>query len=204
MAPFSQVAFVTGYTLILLGLLAVLWWPPDISGQVLAAWVQALGSIGAIIASVSVAIWVDQRRADSERAARAVADRAETQKAIYSVVFAGAHLLAAVRSAHANAVNSTWGPGGPASDKGAIDAAMAAFERVRPEELPVTAMLTHLLSLSNIAAAASAYLAAKQTLWAAGGYLPPSIEFKGMTEYTLSELAKFEDLAKSAGFKVEA
>lgn len=75
--------FVTGYTVLILGGLAVLWFRPTVTEW--PAWVQAVGSIAAIIAAIWIAQWQAhlQRQKDDElRRRRETAVRAVTPLAL--------------------------------------------------------------------------------------------------------------------------
>lgn len=85
MAPLRQHLFAAAYTVALLGGLAALWFRPAASEW--PAWVQAVGSIAAIVAAIWIAQWQaarerqkeDELRLRRERAARAVTPLALTQ-----------------------------------------------------------------------------------------------------------------------------
>lgn len=85
MAPLHQHLFAAAYTLALLGGLTAIWFRPPVSDW--PAWVQAVGSIAAIMAAIWIAQWQasrerlkdDELRLRRERAARAVTPLALTQ-----------------------------------------------------------------------------------------------------------------------------
>lgn len=75
MTSLKQQVFVVGYVVVIIGGLAALWFRPPINDW--PAWVQAVGSIAAIIA----AIWIAQWQAGRERRDR-IAARKELRKAV--------------------------------------------------------------------------------------------------------------------------
>ena len=125
MVQFRQQLFVVFYTLALLGLLAALWFRPAVKDW--PAWVQAVGSIAAIMA----AVWIAQWQAGRERRDR-LEDRREIRKAVAGL----ARRMANIIDDHANTLTTSpeyvahegidW------SDLLLID---AALERFDPSEL---------------------------------------------------------------------
>jgi hypothetical protein len=125
MVPFRQQLFVVFYTLALLGLVGALWFRPAVKDW--PAWVQAVGSIAAIMA----AVWIAQWQAGRERRDR-LEDRREIRKAVAGL----ARRMANIINDHANTLITSpeyvdregidW------SDLLLID---AALERFDPSEL---------------------------------------------------------------------
>lgn len=121
MVPFRQQLFVVLYTLSLLALLAALWFRPAVKD--LPAWVQAVGSIAAIMA----AVWIAQWQAGRERRDR-LEDRREIRKAVAGL----ARRMADLIDDYANTLITNAGfvayEGFDWSDLLLIDAALERFD----------------------------------------------------------------------------
>lgn len=70
MASGSQVVFVTVYTLLIIGGVGTMMASPDLKPEEWAAWVQAVGSILAVLATGVVVYWQETRRREDIRIAR--------------------------------------------------------------------------------------------------------------------------------------
>lgn len=125
MVPFRQQLFVVFYTLALLGLLAALWFRPPVKDW--PAWVQAVGSIAAIMA----AVWIAQWQAGRERRDR-LEDRREIRKAVAGLARRMANIVDDYANTLINSPEYVAHEGIDASDLLLID---AALERFDPSEL---------------------------------------------------------------------